>query len=420
VRKIRIFHLIKSLNRGGAETLLAEGLRFADREQFELSYGFFNPGLCALAPTLVAGGARVTCFGGDNHVTMLARTGRVARHLREQRIDLLHCHLPMAGVVGRMAARMAGVPMVYTEHNKPEWYRKPTFWLNAWTYALQQQVIAVSDSVEDSIRTYIRPDVPLLVVRNGIDASAFCRAAGDGDALRQRLNIPQNAPVIGNVAALIPQKRLHDWIDAARQVHARKADTRFLIVGEGPQYGALSQRIAAYGLQDVVHLCGGQSDVRPHLAAMDIYMMSSAYEGLPVALLEAMAMQCVPVCTAVGGIPEVIRDRANGYLTEPSRPDQLAERVLALLENPVLLRTIATAARLTIESDFRLDRMVRTVESVYLRVLDRRSEGWPSGNGRLSNAGDSLAKRHELSVPLPEQARSTSAVTVRENSMRHL
>lgn len=377
MRKIRVLHLIKSLNRGGAETLLAEGLRFADRERFELSYGYFNPALNALAPTLAEGGARVTCFGGDNHATMLARTGRIARHLREQRVDLLHCHLPMSGVVGRLAARMAGVPAVYTEHNKPEWYRKPTFLLNAWTYDMQQQVIAVSASVDQSIRQFIRPQVPVTIVRNGIDATTFRRIAGDGERVRRRFAIPVDAQVVGNVAALIPQKRLHDWVDAAAAIHACRPGTRFLLVGEGPQQAELMRRIAARGLHDVVHLCGAQTDVRPYLAAMDIYMMSSAFEGLPVALLEAMAMHCVPVCTSVGGIPEVLRDGQNGLLTDPGRPDRLAERVVELLDAPAQVRTASLAARRTVEDDFGMERMSREVECVYLAVLGRRPSGYP-------------------------------------------
>jgi glycosyltransferase involved in cell wall biosynthesis len=372
VKKLRVLHLIKSLNRGGAETLLAEGLRFVDRDRFEMSYGFFHPGLCALAPTLGAAGVDVTCFGGHNHPTMLARATSIARHLRKHRIDLLHCHLPMAGVVGRLAARMADVPLVYTEHNKPEWYRKPTFLLNAMTYSLQAEVIAVSASVEQSIRVHLRARVPVTVVRNGIDSSCFVRRNGDGERIRRRLGIPSESRVIGNVAALIPQKCLHDWVEAARMIHEHDDSTRFVLVGEGPELRALTRQIAAHGLQDIIHLCGGQPVVREYLAAMDIYMMSSAYEGLPVALLEAMAMRCVPVCTAVGGIPEVIRDGQNGFLSEVGHPEQLARHVGELLREHDRRRAIASAAIRTVTDDFRLDRMVQDVESIYLRVLNQR------------------------------------------------
>lgn len=369
--KIRVLHLIKSLNRGGAETLLAEGLRFADRERFELSYGFFNPRLDALASTLAANGARVTCFEAAGMVSMLGRISRVVRHLRELRVDLLHCHLPTSGAVGRVAGRVAGVPVVYTEHNKPEWYRRPTFWLNSCTYGLQEHVIAVSASVEDSIRRHIRPRVPVTVIRNGIDVGSFTRGEHDGLAVRERFGIPSDAPVVGNVAALIPQKRLDEWIDAARSIRQHHPSTRFLLIGEGPLQPMLVERIAATGLQDAVYLCGVQADVRQYLAAMDIYMMSSAYEGLPVALLEAMAMRCAPVCTAVGGIPEVIREGRSGFLTKPGKPGQLADRVGKLLASPGLLREVAAEARLAVASDFGMERMARELEALYLDVLHR-------------------------------------------------
>jgi L-malate glycosyltransferase len=369
--RIKVFHLIKGLNRGGAETLLAEGLRFADRERFELSYGYFHPDLDALVPTLRARGAEVTCFEAGSHAMMPLRGLRIARHLWRNRIDLVHCHLPTAGAVGRVAAALASVPLVYTEHNKVEWYRKATFRANAWTYSWQRHVIAVSGSVRDSIEAYIRPSVPVTVVRNGIDATHFTRSPQDGCAVRQRYGIPTDAPVVGNVAALISQKRLHDWLTAAELIRERQPRTHFFLVGEGPQRAELLQRIAASELRDVVHLPGSQADVRPYLSAIDFYMMSSAYEGLPVALLEAMAMGCVPVCTAVGGIPEVIRDGRNGFLTEWGKPDRLAARVVGVLGDPEQLRATAAEARQTVEAEFGIERMTREVEAVYLLVLDR-------------------------------------------------
>jgi L-malate glycosyltransferase len=369
--KIKVFHLIKSLNRGGAETLLAEGLRFADAERFELSYGYFHPELDGLVPTLRAAGASVTCFGATNRGSMLLSAHRVARHLREHGIDLMHCHMPLSGAIGRVGGRLAGVPVVYTEHNKVEWYRRASFWLNAWTYGWQEHVIAVSDSVRDSIEAYIRPRVPVTVIRNGIDAAHFTRDPDGDHTVRHRFGIPADAPVVGNVAAFIPQKRVHDWIAAARLVHERHPETRFLWVGEGPQRQELLDAAAGAGLQDVVHLSGVQADVRPFLAVMDVYMMSSAFEGLPVALLEAMAMGCAPVCTAVGGIPEVIRPGNNGIITDPGAPDQLARGVGELLDDAERRMAVSAAARRTVECEFSVERMTHEVEDIYLRTLRR-------------------------------------------------
>jgi L-malate glycosyltransferase len=370
--RIKVLHLIKGLNRGGAEMLLLEGLRFSDRERFEYSYGYFSNHLAALAPDLAAHGAELTCFGGRNHAAMLRRTLFVARELKRLSPDLVHCHMPLAGVIGRIAGRMTGIPVMYTEHNKPEWYRRPTFYLNAWTYNLQRHVIAVSGSVEQSIHSYMKPSVPVTVVRNGIDVASYTRIPAAGAAVRERFRIPPGAKVVGNVAALIPQKRLHDWIRAAQQIHRAHPDTRFLIVGEGPHHAELTELAAELGLTGIVHLCGVQADVRPFLSAMDVYMMSSAFEGLPVAMLEAMAAGCVPVCTAVGGIPEVIDEGRNGFLTVPGRPEELAARVSALISDPAILPGPAEAARTTVEQRFTIEGMVRAVESIYLDVLAMR------------------------------------------------
>jgi L-malate glycosyltransferase len=375
MRRIKVLHLIKSLNRGGAETLLSEGLRFADAERFELSYGYFHPELDALVGELRATGATVTCFDAPGRATMLLHARRIARHLREQRIGLLHCHMPLAGAVGRVAGRLAGVPVVYTEHNKVEWYRRPTFWLNALTYRWQAHVIAVSESVRDSIDRYLRPVVPVSVVRNGIDAAHFTRYPRGGDAVRQAFGIPAGAPVVGNVAAFIPQKRVGDWAAAAGRIRRDHPEARFLWVGEGPQRGDLLAAAARAGIGDALHLAGVQEDVRPYLAAMDVYMMSSAFEGLPVALLEAMAMGCAPVCTAAGGVPEVIRTGYNGAVTEVGRPDQLAGAAADLLACADRRATVAAAARRTVETDFAIERMARELEEVYLRVLGRPGRG---------------------------------------------
>jgi L-malate glycosyltransferase len=368
-RRIRVLHLIKGLNRGGAETLLSEGLRFADRSRFELSYAYFRASLNALVPALAEQGAPVTCFGGKGHATMLGRIRRIARHLRAEEIDLLHCHLPMAGVVGRLAGRLAGVPVLYTEHNKPEWYRRPTFLLNSWTYFLQDHVIAVSGSVEWSIRRYIRPTVPVTILRNGIDTNAFRRVVEGGQAVRRHYGIPADAPVVGNVAALIPQKQLHDWVEAARLVHQQHPDVRFLIVGEGPQHAELTALIDRCALTGIVHLCGVQSNVVPYLSAMDIYMMSSAFEGLPVALLEAMAANCAPVCTAVGGIPEVLEEGVDGFLAEPGHPDQLARKVAALVSDREQLTRVGLAAMCKVDRHFRVESMVASLQELYENVV---------------------------------------------------
>lgn len=365
----RVLHLIKSFGRGGAEMLLPEGLRFADRDRFEYSYAYFLPWKDAMVPALAAQHAPVTCFGGRDNARILLRARRLAAHLRRHRIDLLHCHLPVAGAVGRIAGHIAGVPVIYSEHNKQERYHGLTRRLNAATWSWQSRAIAVSVDVADSIRAHIRSDVPVEVVLNGVDVERFARNAVDPAPVRAAFCIPADAPVVGTVAVFRTQKRLVDWVEAACRIRERHPTCRFLLVGDGPLRAEVEGAIAARGLGGVVHLPGLQEDVRPYVAAMDVYMMSSVFEGLPVALLEAMAMGCGIVSTDVGGIPEVVRDGENGRLVPAGDPAALAAAASDLLGDADALADCQRAARRTVEEGFSMRRMARELERIYLDVL---------------------------------------------------
>jgi L-malate glycosyltransferase len=368
---ISVCHLIKGLGRGGAEMLLPEGLRFADRERFVYRYAYFLPGKNALVGSLEGQGAEVTCFGARNGLQILLQARRVATYLCRLRVDVLHCHLPLAGAVGRLAGRLAGVPVVYSEHNKQERYHVLTRKLNAATWGLQSHAIAVSADVAQSVHAHVGSDVPLDIVLNGVDVNRFRRADVDSGSVRRDHRIPADAPVVGTVAVFRTQKRLGDWVEAARLLRLAHPGVHFLLVGDGPLRDEVDAEIGSAGLTDVVHRPGLQDDVRPYLAAMDVYMMSSMFEGLPVALLEAMSMCCGVVSTAVGGIPELIRSGENGLLVPPTQPAALAEAAAALLSDPARRHAYGVAARTTVESRFSMQRMTREIERIYVDVLAR-------------------------------------------------
>ncbi len=370
-QRLRVFHLIKGLGRGGAEMLLAEGIRFADRQRFEYAYGYLLPGKNAVAPCLKAAGADVTCFRAGTSVAIALSAGRVAAHLRSHGVHVLHCHLPVAGVVGRVAGRLAGVPVVYTEHSVMEVYRRLPRRLNLLTWKWQDRVIAVSQGVADSIRAWVDTDVPVDVILNGVDTGRFRRNRPEGDRIRASLGIPSDAPVIGTVAGFREVKRLQDWLEAARLLQERHPDAHFVLVGDGPLREHITQLVATLGLGATVHLSGLRDDVRPYLAAMDVYMISSQVEGLPIALLEAMAMECAVVATAVGGIPEVVGAGDCGMLVEPGRPDLLAAAASSLLASRAGLRSRGQSARHIVESRFSLGQMVRRVEATYTEVVEQ-------------------------------------------------
>lgn len=341
-----------------------------------MSVGYFLPWKDALAEELEDAGASVTCFETRSNPAMLWSVRRVTSWLRRERIDLLHAHLPLAGVVGRMAGRWAGVPVVYTEHNLQERYHPATRRLNAWSWRLQDRVVAVSGEVAQSIDRHLGSRVPVDVVRNGIPVDRFRPDPEAGRRVRRELGIPEQAPVLGTVAVFRSQKRLDAWLRVTAEIHAADPSVRCLLVGDGPLRAELETAARELGMADVVAWPGLCSDVRPYLAAMDVYLMSSAFEGLPLALLEAMAMELPVVATAVGGIPEVVVEGETGHLVDPEEPDRLAPPTAALLADADRRRRMGRAGRERVENRFGMARMARELEQIYRRVLSRhRSEG---------------------------------------------
>jgi L-malate glycosyltransferase len=374
-KPIRVFHLIKGLGRGGAEVLLLECLRMSDRRRFCYGYGFFLPWKSAMARALEYEGGEIQGFATRGNLTMMLSAHRVARHLQIWRADVVHCHLPLAGVVGRIAGRLANIPVVYTEHNTLERYHRVTRQLNLCTWRWQSQVIAVSRDVATSLQRRVSADVPIDVVPNGVNTTHFDPRRVDGTAVRQQLGIGPDKPIVGTVAVFRVQKRLEDWMAAAARIHERMPQVRFVLLGDGPERSGLRALATSMGLDGVLHFMDAREDVRPVLASLDIYAMSSEFEGLPVALLEAMAMQRACVVTSVGGIPEVIRHGINGMLVPKRDPAALAGAIVQLLESPGVADAYGRAARQTVIDNFSMLRMVRDLESKYREVLHRRRNG---------------------------------------------
>ena len=365
----RIFHLIKSLGRGGAEVLLAEGLAVADRDRFAYGYGYFLPWKDTVVPALKTQGADVVCFDAKDNARILLAARRVAKHLATWSADVVHAHLPVAGIVARLAGRLAGVPIVYTEHNLMERYHPLTRGLNLATWGLQAQAIAVSGDVEDSIRRHAGDRVPVRTVLNGVNVRIYDPANHAGTAVRAEWGIPAEAPLVGTVAVFRTQKRLDHWLEVARRVHEAVPEAHFLLVGDGPLRGEIEAGIRTHGLGEAVHLAGLQEETRPYFAAFDAYLMTSQFEGLPIALLEAMAMAVSPVVTSVGGMPELVADGVNGYLQPFGDLGGLAERVVRVLKDAEHRRAIGTAARQTVVEGFSMERMQGELEGVYERVI---------------------------------------------------
>lgn len=377
---VKVVHLIKSLNRGGAETLLSEGLRVADREHFCYEYGYFIDRYDGLAALLREQGAHVESFGASGEREMLLSVPRVARYIRETRADVVHAHLPLAGVVARLAGRLAGVPVVYTEHNPTRTYRPATRALSWMTWGLGTRAIAISPDVEAAMRYHAGSRVPIDLVLNGIDTDRFSAAALQGTSAKAALGIPAGAPVVGTVGMFRLQKRYDVWIAAARRILNVLPEAHFIITGDGAELGATRQLAERLGLTDRVSFAGGQDDVRPYLAAMDLFMMSSEYEGFGLAPVEAMSMEVPVVATDVDGIRTVVQNGINCTLVpfDEHVSENLGAAAVALLRDPARQASYRAAGRRVAVDRFELRQMQRNLEEIYVRVLEARGRAGTS------------------------------------------
>ena len=371
----RVFHLIKGLGRGGAELLLSEGLRHANRERFVYGYGYFLPWKDQLAGDLEDQGAPVTCFNVTRVAQLLPAAFRVSRHLRRWKADLLHCHLPLTGVVGRLAGRLAGIPVVYTEHNLMERYHPLTRRANRWTWPLQDTAIAVSAEVIASIERNVNHSVPVRLVLNGVHVDGFRPCLESRLEIRRQLGIPERSPVVGTVAVFRRQKRLDVWLRTAERTLRAVPEVHFVLVGDGPLRNELENLAPTLGLEGRVHFVGIQQRVRAYFSAMDVFLMSSRFEGLPLALLEAMAAELPVVASAVGGIPEAVVDGETGVLVALDDPGAAADAVTRLLADAELRKTMGQRGRRRVQAEFTMARMVGELESIYLEVLNRQQHG---------------------------------------------
>lgn len=369
---VPVLHIIKSLGRGGAETLLPETLAKHDKEKYSFHYIYFLPWKWQMVESIEKAGGTVSCFSASNNFKIIQKVLKVVAYVKKHNIQLIHCHLPWAGIVGRIVGRMTGVPVVYTEHNKWERYHKLTYYMNKLSFSSQQKVIAVSGDVAGSIKTHYRgakPDVQ--VVLNGINTEKFSRnIAGDKD-IRAELKIPAHAVVIGIACVFRVQKRLTDWLEVAKRLHSRFPDTHFIIAGDGVLKEEVFAKAKEVNLGIHLHFVGLQAQIRPYLKAMNIFMMSSEFEGLPIALLEAMSMECMPASTAAGGIPELVHQN-NGVLVPVDAPLQLAESLIPYLQQPQKIEAMGKAARETVLQNFSMQKMVGALETIYDDLLNIR------------------------------------------------
>ena len=367
--KKNLMQLTYSLGVGGLETLLLSLLNKIDREQF-------NPIVCTLTESdglteeFEQNGIRVITLK-KKHGIDIGLIIKLARILKRERIHVLHTHNFGAWYYGVTAGKLAGVKVVNTEHsNVPENKILQVHGEKLMARA-SHSIICDSEAVASKMHDHQNiPKSKLKIILNGVDTELY-KKGFDGSKLKESLNITPSESVIACIARLHPRKNHLGLLQAIRILRRYTENFKLIIVGEGECEKELKDFSDLHGLSDHVLFLGNRRDIPELLSIVDIFVLNSYDEGLPIAILEAMATSIPVIATDVGGNGEIIgKDDKAGVLIPIDAPERLAKELHLLMSDELKIRRMGATARERVEEKASLDSMVKSYEEIYRTCLE--------------------------------------------------
>jgi glycosyltransferase involved in cell wall biosynthesis len=360
-----VAHVLTSLEIGGGERValeLASGQVAASHEVMVVSLA--PPPNGPLESAFRAQGVAVhrVAKGAGVDVTLPLR---LAALFLRRRVGVVHVHNRMPLIYGAPAGRLTGAVVVHTRHGpRPSTPRQR--WLERNAGRFIHAYVAVSPELRElAASTGDFAPEKLTVIENGVDLKRFETIPEEGRAVRAALGIPPEARVLGSVGRFAPEKDYPLLVRATAPLLGPR--TRLLIVGDGSEMTAVRAEVAAHNVEAFVSLTGARDDVPRYLAAMDVFVLSSRMEGMPLVVLEAMAAGLPVVASAVGGLPKLIQDGQTGFLVPPQDAEALRRRIETLLDEPDSGRRVAERARAQVRENHSRDTMVRRYLELYAR-----------------------------------------------------
>ncbi len=366
---VKVLWLIKGLGVGGAEQLLLMSARNRDRRRIFPTVAYLLRVKSDLAAAMRGEDIETRCFDGRSSWN-LRWLFALRRLLQTGRFDVIHIHSPLMAVGARLVVkslpRRDRPRIVVTEHNVWKSHTPLTRFSDRLTSGRKEVRLAVSAAVRDSMPPAIRARAR--VVRHGIDTAKVREAAPAREAMRRSLGVPANDLLVGTVANLRATKGYPDLLHAARIVLDALAGVHFVSVGRGPLEAELRALHAQLRLGDRFQILGHRPDAVRVMSAFDVFCLPSHYEGLPVVLMEALALGLPIVATGVGGLAELVTDGCDAVLVPPRDPEQLAQALLALLRDPHRRAELSRCALQTADA-LNIEHTVREVEAVYREMM---------------------------------------------------
>ncbi len=301
-------------------------------------------------------------------------------YLRKNQYSIVHTHSSKAGILGRVAAKIAGIPVIiHTVHGWSFHDHMP--WVTRLVYIMLERLcahftdalIVVTDRDEQKgLQAGIGKSRQYHKIRSAIPLQDFDPLRTDRQLIRKELDIPTNSLVLGTVGRFSEQKNPIDWVNVAEKISEEIPDCRFLMVGDGPLLPQVKSILHEKNLDKRFILPGIQRNIPQMMAAMDVFLLTSLWEGLPRVIPQAMSMRLPVIATSVDGSTEIIADGLNGYLCPPGNVNCLVDRCLKLLEDSDLRQSISLKGRETAVENFDLNQMIAQIDDLYNSFLIKR------------------------------------------------
>lgn len=372
--KPRVVHIIDRLPPDGAERLLCEVLRYrSDDLDYQVvclaEGGVFEPVIRAM-------GVPVTILGKRRGID-LRLVWRLWRWLRNSKPQIVHTHLFTADTWGRLVARLAGVPLVFsTVHSVNSWQGRVHRLVDRTLALFTTRLIACTAQVAEKLHNQDGIDAGRIVtLANGVDLQRFADVTPVD--IERELGASGGGPWLAVLGRLEPVKGQAYLLECLALLRDQGIEFRCVLIGDGPERESLVEKVTRLQLADRVYLAGFRDEVPAWLAAIDVLVMPSRWEGLPMALLEAMALGKPVVAHAVGGIPDVVRDGQEGLLVPPHHPQQMMQALARLLGDAALRAQMGANALSRVRSHYSAEALARAYEKLYRDAM--AEHGVPQG-----------------------------------------
>lgn len=383
--KIKVAHIITQMELGGAQENTLYTVTHLDPQVYDCYLITGRGGILdekavsALGEKIVFVSSLVRPVNPWNDLVSIFVIYRLCR---KEKFDLVHTHSSKAGILGRWAAKLAGVKKIihtfhgfgFNDFQKP-WTRWFFIWAERITAVITDKMITVSsENTKKALDCKIGQPKQYIVIHSGIKVQEYLSLASDNTATRKKIGLAENVPVVGMVACFKPQKAPLDFIRIARLVKIKVPQVKFILVGDGDLRPDIEALIKKLSLENTVLLLGWRDDVPALIKLMNVCVLTSLWEGLPRIILEAFVSGIPVIATPADGTREVIKDGLTGFLVDFHDLESFAEKITVCLEDPEKSKKIIENAAKLVTGSFNIETMVQEITRLYERLSENNYE----------------------------------------------